>query len=163
MAKLIIVVAVARNNAIGRGNTLPWRCPEDMALFKEITTGKTVLMGRNTALSIGRALPHRNNLVLTSGEAPYPGQTVVRSLSEALSLDRGNTDIYVIGGEQLYRLALPFADEVYISILKIDVEGADAFFPEMDVDDWVTKSMDRFDESSIPFIHARLERSIIRA
>ena len=128
-SNITIVVAMDRNRAIGRDNQLPWRIKADLELFKKNTLGKTVLMGRRTAESIGRALPFRTNLVLTSGAmAPFNGQTVVRSLTEALQEAVG--ELMVIGGAQLYKEALPFADRILLSRVDGRVEGADTFFPE---------------------------------
>ncbi len=133
MATLVsMVAAMSLNRAIGVRNTLPWRLKEDMALFKKNTLGKTVLMGRNTALSIGRQLPKRTNLVLTSHDvAPYPGQTIVRSIQEAIDLTEG--ELVIIGGAQLYEAALPYTDRIYLSIVDAVINDADTFFPEFDM------------------------------
>lgn len=124
-----IVVACAINSAIGKCNTIPWYLPADFKLFKRLTSGKTVVMGRRTAESIGRALPGRRNVVVTRGEAPYPGQLAVRSLQEAMDLVADDEELCVIGGQRLYEEALPLARTVHISLVDVHVEDADAFFP----------------------------------
>ena len=124
---ITVIAAVGLNRALGKDNKLLWDIPEDMKLFKLNTTGKTVVMGRNTAISIGRALPRRRNLVLTSGEAPFEGVTVVRSLAEAIQL-AGEEELCVIGGARLYEAALPLATHLKITHV-VDEPVADVFFP----------------------------------
>ncbi|TWG92973.1 dihydrofolate reductase [Luteimonas sp. J16] len=135
MPRVVLIVAHDRARAIGRGNALPWHLPDDLKRFKALTLGKPVLMGRRTAESIGRALPGRTNLVLTrSGRAPVGGMQPVASLDEALALagaqDAG--ELCVIGGGEVYALALPRADRLQVTLVDTIVEGADAFFPALD-------------------------------
>ena len=129
-----------RNCAIGRDNDLPWRLPDDLKRFKALTLGKPVLMGRKTAESLGRALPGRRNLVLTrGGRVPFDGMEAVASVDEALQAAReaGAAELCVIGGAQVYRLLLPRADAMHLTLVDAAVEGADTFFPEFDAADWV--------------------------
>ena len=136
---LVLVAAVDRNLAIGRGNALPWHLPDDFRRFKSTTLGHPLLMGRRTAESLGRALPGRRNLVLTrSGRVPFPGMEAVGSLDEArrLACDAGASQLCVIGGGEVYALALPFADALLLTHVDTQVEGADAFFPAFDRDAW---------------------------
>lgn len=133
---LILVAALDRNGAIGRGNTLPWHLPDDLKRFKARTLGHPVLMGRRTAESIGRALPGRTNLVLTrSAVAPYAGQVPVSSLHHALG-QVGDQPLIVIGGAEVYALALPHADELWLTRVATEVDQADAFFPAIDPGSW---------------------------
>lgn len=133
---LVLVAALDRAFAIGRGNQLPWRLPDDLKRFKALTLGRPVLMGRKTAESLGRALPGRANLVLTrSGRVPFEGMQPVRSLDEAVALCDGGT-LMVIGGGEVYRLALPFADRLCLTHVDTEVQGADAFFPGFDAEGW---------------------------
>ena len=124
--------AQAPGRVIGRGNTLPWRLPEDLRRFRALTTGGTVLMGRATWDSLPparRPLPDRVNLVLSrSGGFEAPGAEVVRDLAEALQRPG---DLWVIGGGSVYRQALPAADELYVTELREPFEG-DTFAPELD-------------------------------
>lgn len=133
--RVVLVAARDRRGAIGRDNALPWHLPEDLKRFRRITLGHPVLMGRRTAESIGRPLPGRRNLVLTRGAAaPFAGQEVVRSFAEALAM-AGET-LMVIGGGEVYALALPHADVLELTEVDTVVEGATAFFPAFDESAW---------------------------
>ncbi|HQZ32486.1 MAG TPA: dihydrofolate reductase [Arenimonas sp.] len=139
---LVLVAALDRASAIGRGNQLPWRLPDDLKRFKAITLGHPVLMGRKTAESLGRALPGRANLVLTrSGRVPFEGMQAVASLDEALAQGEGGP-LMVIGGGEVYALALPRAERLHLTHVDTRVEGADAFFPAFDAREWVVESRD---------------------
>jgi dihydrofolate reductase len=137
---LVLVAALDRAGAIGKGNALPWHLPDDLQRFKALTLGKTILMGRRTAESLGRALPKRTNLVLTrSGQVPFAGMTAVSSRDEARA-EAGDGELVVIGGGEIYALTLPLATGLRLTHVDTQVEGADAFFPSFDVRDWrVTK------------------------
>ncbi len=139
MTELVLIAALDRNGAIGRGNALPWRLPDDLKRFKALTLGKPVLMGRKTAQSLGRALPGRRNLVLTrSGRVPFEGMQAVGSLDEAIEIagedDAG--ELCVIGGGEIYALCLSRAMRMHLTHVGIAVEGADAFFPAFDPAQW---------------------------
>ncbi|MGY1459699.1 MULTISPECIES: dihydrofolate reductase [unclassified Luteimonas] len=132
-----MVAAVDRRLAIGRDNDLPWRLPDDLARFKALTLGKPVLMGRRTAESLGRALPKRRNLVLTrSGRVPFPGMEAVSSLDQACALAAAAGELCVIGGAEVYALALPRASVLQLTHVDTTVDGADAFFPGVPRDGW---------------------------
>lgn len=134
---LVMIAALDRNRAIGRGNALPWHLPDDLKRFKALTLGKPVLMGRRTAESLGRALPKRRNLVLTrSGRVPFDGMEAVASLDEAFAIADGAEELCVIGGGELYALSLPFASRLHLTHVDTAVEAADAFFPAYDPTDW---------------------------
>ena len=137
--RISLVVAMDRNRAIGKGNELPWRLPDDLKRFKALTLGKPLLMGRKTADSLGRALPGRVNLVLTrSGRVPFDGMQPVASVGEAcgIALAGGAEELCVIGGAEIYALTLPLADRIHLTHVDTVVEEADAFFPAFDADDW---------------------------
>src|SRR5690606_9930877 len=137
--RVALVVAMDRKRAIGRGNDLPWRLPDDLRRFKALTLGTPVLMGRRTAESLGRALPGRTNLVLTrSGAVPFEGMQAVASLEQALELARaqGATTLSVIGGGEIYALALPLATDLHLTLVDTEVADADTFFPEWDAGQW---------------------------
>ena len=134
-----LLAALAQDRAIGRGNTMPWHLPDDLARFKALTLGKPILMGRKTAQSLGRALPGRLNLVLTrSGEVPYAGMQAVDSLEQALELtaQAGAGELCVIGGGQVYAQLLEQADRLYLTHVHTRVADADAFFPAWDQAGW---------------------------
>ena len=135
-ARLSLIVAMARNRVIGRGGRLPWRLPADQQRFKALTMGHHIVMGRKTWESIGRPLPGRESVVVTRNKAyQAAGATVVGSLAEALALARGDPETFVIGGEELYREALPLAERIYLTELEDDYPG-DAFFPPLADGEW---------------------------
>jgi dihydrofolate reductase len=136
VSRLVLVAALDRRGAIGRGNALPWRLPDDLKRFKALTLGKPVLMGRKTAESLGRALPGRANLVLTrSGQVPFDGMVAVASLAEAEAAADAD-ELMVIGGGEVYALALAQATTMHLTHVDTVVQGADAFFPAFNHDDW---------------------------
>lgn len=137
------IVAVAHNNVIGKKNDLPWYLPADLRRFRDITLNHVVIMGRKTCDSIiarlGHGLPGRTNIVITQDTSYRPdGISVVHSLDEALRMV-DSTDAFVIGGEQIYALALPYIDRLYITEVDADIDG-DTYFPSLDVLQWRTVS-----------------------
>ena len=136
MSAISLIAALDRNYAIGRDGAMPWHLPDDLKRFKQLTLGKPVLMGRKTALAIGRPLPGRRNLVLTrSGAAPFAGQEVVASLDAAIAAV-GDAELCVIGGGEVYALALPRAPRLHLTWIDTAAENADAFFPRFDARRW---------------------------
>ena len=133
------VVAHASNRVIGREGGLPWHLPTDMRFFRELTTGATVIMGRRTWESIPerfRPLPGRRNLVLTrGGMPPFAGQEAVTSLDAAIGV-AGDAELCVIGGGEVYALALPRATRLHLTWIDTAAENADAFFPRFDARQW---------------------------
>lgn len=123
--KFKAIVAMSLNRAIGKDNRLPWHLPEDLRWFKKLTTGNVIIMGRKTWDSIGKPLPNRESIVVTRAE--IPGVRTVRSLDE---IDPGadGRDYYVIGGAQLFQEALPRCRELFLTLIKRNVEG-DVFLP----------------------------------
>lgn len=167
MLKIDLIAALDRNRAIGRDNAMPWHLPDDLKRFKALTLGKPVLMGRKTAESLGRALPGRRNLVLTrSGLAPFAGMEPVASLGEARAIAQADeaVELCIIGGGELYALALPFATRMHLTHVDTAIEGGDAFFPAFDADDWrvlarETHPMDAKHAFAFEFMdYARTER-----
>lgn len=136
LPSLSLIVAVARNGVIGAGNALPWRLPADLRRFRSLTTGHTIVMGRKTWQSLPGALPGRQNVVVTrQADFRAEGALVVRSLDDALAAATLPPPVYCIGGGELYRLALPRADVLYVTEIDIDVEG-DTTFPALDRAQW---------------------------
>lgn len=134
--QLVILAAVAANRVIGANNALPWRLPEDLRRFKAITFGHPVIMGRKTWQSLGRALPGRHNIVITrQTDFAAPGATVVPSLEMALAACTGQEVACVIGGAEIYALALPLADRLELTEIHAHIEG-DAWFPPLDPAAW---------------------------
>jgi dihydrofolate reductase len=139
MSLIVLVVAVSRNGVIGRDGALPWRLPSDLRRFKEITMGKPIIMGRKTWEALPRKpLPGRTNIVV-SRQPGYlaPGAIVAGTVNEALAVARSAkpAEIAVIGGGDIYRQILPFADRIYLSEVDAEAEG-DTHFPELDDKDW---------------------------
>lgn len=135
--EISLIAALDRNHGIGRDGAMPWHLPDDLKRFKALTLGKPVLMGRKTALAIGRALPGRTNLVLTRGDStPFAGQLVVHTLDEAVEHARG-AELAVIGGGEVYALALPYATRLHLTWIDTEVADADAFFPRFDAGEWI--------------------------
>jgi len=131
-----LIVAMAQNGVIGRGNALPWRLPEDLRRFREFTLGKPILMGRKTFESIGRPLPGRANLVLTRDrDWRAAGVIPVHSVEEALLQTRTCDELVAIGGAEIYRLLLPLARRIYLTHVHADVPG-DTYFPAFDAAQW---------------------------
>ena len=137
MHKLALIAAIARNNAIGFGNKLIYWLPNDLKRFKELTTGHTIIMGSNTFRSLPKgALPNRRNIVLSRKENEFPGCETFSSLEEALANCNETELVYVIGGEMLYRTALPLADILCLTEVDDTPQEADAFFPEFSRNEW---------------------------
>jgi dihydrofolate reductase len=134
--ELVFVVAMDKARAIGKDGALPWSLPDDLQHFKRLTLGKPMLMGRKTFSSIGRALPGRRNIVLTRDEHfTAPGIEVVHSLEEALEGLDG--EVTVIGGGEIFALTLQRASRLELTLVDTVVDGADAFFPEWNENDWL--------------------------
>jgi dihydrofolate reductase len=135
---LSIIVAIARNWAIGNENKLLYWLPNDLKRFKTLTTGNTIIMGRKTFESLPKgALPNRRNIVLSrTEEAEFPGAEHFTSLDAALASCKKDEQVFIIGGETLYREALPRTEYLYLTTINDIPEHADAFFPEIDYNDW---------------------------
>jgi dihydrofolate reductase len=133
---IAIIAAVARNGVIGSGSRMPWHLPDDLKRFRRLTLGHAVIMGRRTFESIGKPLAGRTNIVVTrSSDWTRPGCHAAHSLEAALAAVREREDAFVIGGAEIYALALPVARRLYMTEIKCDFEG-DAFFPEFDRSRW---------------------------
>lgn len=151
-----MIAAHDRQRAIGCEGQLPWHLPDDLKRFKDLTLGKTLLMGRKTAQSLGRALPGRRNLVLTrSGQAPYSGMQAVTTIDEAMQL--AEQELMVIGGGEIYALCLPHAHVLHLTEVDTTVQNADAHFPEFDRSSWrealrLTHAADARHEHAFAFV-----------
>jgi len=132
---ITVMAAVGSNLVIGREGTMPWHLPQDLAHFKATTMGHTLVMGRRTYESIGRPLPGRRTIVLTRQRAWHaPSVEVAHTLPEGFAL-AGPTDVFVVGGSEVYRQAMPFADQMLLTQIAQSPEG-DAYFPAFEPDDW---------------------------
>ncbi|AQS41984.1 MAG: Dihydrofolate reductase [Candidatus Tokpelaia hoelldobleri] len=140
--KLSLIAAMTENGVIGRNNAMPWRLSSDLKRFKALTLGKPVIMGRKTWGSLGRPLAHRLNIVITRDPAfRAEGASLVHTLDEARQLavnaaqKAGLDEIFVIGGSEIFRQALPYADKMYLTEILTHLEG-DTYFPPFVPGDW---------------------------
>ena len=152
-----MIVAKDLNNAIGKNNQLPWKLSADLKSFKLLTMDNTILMGRKTFESIGsKPLPNRRNIVLTRDKNKcLQNVEVVYNINEAIELDK---NLIVIGGSEIYNLCLPLVSELYLTVVNTVIKDADAFFPSVDIYDWITKShwtqkKDEKNQYSFSFYH----------
>lgn len=137
------IVAAAENNAIGKDNELLWHLPNDLRFFKQTTSGHAVIMGRKTYESVGKPLPNRRNLVVTrQKDYVLEGAEVVHSLEAALARCSDETEVFIVGGAEIYRQALPFTHRVYLTRVHAELPG-DAYFPDLDERDWVLVSEEK--------------------
>ena len=126
------IAAMSLNRVIGRGNQIPWHLPEDFKWFKKMTTGNVVVMGRKTFESIGRPLPNRETIVVSRSGFSHPGVRTVTSLDQ-IDLPADSRDVFICGGAQIYEQALPKCSDLYLTLVKREVEG-DTFFPRFEDD-----------------------------
>jgi dihydrofolate reductase len=133
---ITLIAAAAENNALGKDNDLLWHLPEDFKRFKQITSGHYIIMGRKTFESFPKPLPNRTHIIITrQKEYLADGCLVVHSLEEALEISPQNEEVFIIGGAQIYKQALPFADKIDLTRVHIELD-ADAFFPEFNTSEW---------------------------
>ena len=131
-----IIAAMSSNRVIGRANKIPWKIPGEQKLFRKITEGHPIIMGRKTYESIGRPLPLRLNIIITrKKEYLIPGCITFSDLSSALG-EFNNKTVFIIGGEQIYKQALPLAEDIYLTIIQKKIAG-DAFFPDFSKTEFV--------------------------
>ena len=138
MKNLSIIAAVARNNAIGKGGDLLCHLSADLQRFKALTTQHTIIMGRRTFESLPKgALPNRRNIVVTRNPAfSAPGVEAFLSLEDALWAAKDDGEVFVIGGEQIYRETIAMASRLYLTHIDASFSGADAFFPQVNFAEW---------------------------
>lgn len=131
-----LIVAMAKNRVIGANNRIPWHLPNELKLFKTLTMGHHIVMGRRTYESINRLLPGRTTVIVTRRrDYAVPGAVVVHSIEEALAAAGADEEIFVIGGADLFRETLPIADRLYLTVVDAEPAG-DTFMPEIDMSRW---------------------------
>ena len=156
-----IIVAIGENNAIGKDNQLLWHLPADLRHFKNKTSGHTIIMGRKTFDSVGKPLPNRRNIVVTRQDIKIEGCEVVKSIDDALALCRDEEEVFIGGGAEIYKLAMPKTDRIYLTIVHQEFD-ADTFFPEIDFSQWVETSHEDHEadpKNYIPYSFLTLERA----
>ena len=135
---LSIIVAIAKNNAIGKDNKLLWHLPEDLKRFKRLTTGHNIIMGRKTFESLGRVLPNRHHVILCNDVKLNIEDENVEILDDISKLDKyinSEEENFVIGGATMYKLLMPYAKKMYITEIDKDFDG-DVYFPEISLNEW---------------------------
>lgn len=131
--KISLIAAIGKRRELGKNNKLLWHIPEDLKRFKKLTTGHAVIMGRKTFASVGTPLPQRTNIIITNNPTYQAADCLVtHSLKEAIDLGKKKErkEIFIIGGGQIYTLAMPYADKLYLTIVHQTYHDADAFFPD---------------------------------
>lgn len=146
---LSIIVAVGNDNAIGKDNNLLWHIPEDLKRFKRITDGKTIIMGRKTFESLPRVLPNRFHVVLTRDESfkvEHEDVKVIHSLEEIKTYINSEEEAFIIGGGEIYKLLMPYAQKLYLTRVYKSYD-ADTFFPNIDMNEWSVSYNELHDEN----------------
>lgn len=134
--RISIIVAMSKNRIIGKDGNMPWHLSEDLKRFRQITMGHHIVMGRKTWESIGRVLPGRKHIIISRKPGyEVAGAKVVDSLTAAIAAARGDSEIFVIGGSEIYALVLPFADRILATEIDRKYEG-DTYFPELEKRIW---------------------------
>lgn len=154
------VAAIAENNAIGKNNQLLWHLPNDLKHFKQITSGHTIIMGRKTYDSVGKPLPNRRNIIITRQKIEIPGCEVVNSVEEALAICMGEPEVFIIGGAEIYKLAMPLTNRIYLTVVHQQFE-ADAYFPQINKKEWVETGREDHgtdEKHNIPYSFITLNR-----
>jgi dihydrofolate reductase len=161
MAELNVITAMTSKRVIGKGGKIPWKIPEEMKLFKDITMGNAVIMGKNTWFSLPekfRPLPGRANIIVSGSILGQNGATVCKNIEEALMFaDKLGVKVFCIGGAQLYSTMLGGADVLHVSWIKKDYDG-DAYFPEINFSEWKESEVKDYPE----FTYKRYVRVKVR-
>ena len=159
---ITIIAAIANNNALGKDNDLIWHLPADLKRFKKVTSGHHILMGRNTFESIGKPLPNRTSVIITRKNDYFKdGCMVANSIEEAIELSKEDSEIFIIGGAQIYKQAIEsnLVDKLDITLVHHEFE-ADVFFPEIDMNIWkeglredfIADEKNKYDYSFVSYI-----------
>ena len=159
--EIILIVSVSRDGVIGKEGGIPWNLKEDLKFFRKKTSNSPVIMGRATYESIGKPLPNRLNIVVTRSTKYIEGiekVTTVKKAIEAASKYKKYNEIYVIGGENIYKEFLPIANRMLITEVELEIPGGDTFFPVWDINEWKEKSRDKRNEKGIKFSFVDYQR-----
>jgi dihydrofolate reductase (trimethoprim resistance protein) len=152
-----IIVAVSKNYVIGSKGIIPWRVKGEQRRFKELTTGKTIIMGRKSFEEIGKPLPNRKTIVISNTQNITADNCItVKSLNEAFDLVKNENEVFIAGGGQVYKDALPYSERIYITVVDQIVDG-DVYFPEISEKDFVKTYEERID-GEMPFTYYTYER-----
>jgi dihydrofolate reductase len=157
---ITLVVAVSKNGVIGKDNQLIWHIPEDLKRFRKLTTGNVVVMGRKTHESIGKSLPNRLNVILSNNTKWYKplgdNCVVCYSIEEVLERFK-HRNLFIIGGGEIYKKFLPYADEIEMTIVNTDFDG-DTYFPELEIYNWKETSRNHHNNGEYEFYFVKFEK-----
>jgi dihydrofolate reductase len=157
---ITIVVAVSKNGVIGKDNQLIWHISEDLKRFRKLTTGNVVVMGRKTHDSIGKSLPNRLNVILSNNTKWYKplgdNCVVCYSIEEVLERFK-HRNLFIIGGGEIYKKFLPYADEIEMTIVNKDFDG-DTYFPELQISNWKETSRNHHNNGEYEFDFVKFEK-----
>lgn len=157
---LSLIVAKAENNVIGKDNKLLWHLPEDLKRFKNLTTGHTIIMGRKTFESLGRVLPNRKHVVFTQNpnfKVDDVNVKIIHSLQDIQEYVEDKNENFVIGGEKIYNLLMPYVSKMYITEIHKDFDG-DTFFPNVDLESWKETSREKMNADDFDYDFVVYER-----
>ena len=159
MSRIILIAAMANNRVIGIENRLPWRLPDDLKHFKQLTSGKAIVMGRKTWESLPGLLPDRRHLVISRNPAYQAEGAEVFCSIESVLTALGDQDVLIVGGANLYQQCLPLADEMQLTLIDAEIDG-DAFFPPWPAEQWqeISRQHHPVDEKhplSFDFVHLK--------
>lgn len=147
-----MIAARGRNNEIGKNNELLWHISADLKFFKATTMGKSIIMGRKTFQSLPKALPGRKNIVISRNpDFEAPGAVVVSDIASAIK-ESETDEVFIIGGESIYKAFLPEAQKIYLTEVNFEDRDADAYFPEMNSDEWNKEILGSGEENGLEFI-----------
>ncbi len=134
---ITMIAAAGENNELGKDNDLLWHLPDDFKRFKQLTTGHYIIMGRKTFETFPKPLPNRTHLVITRNkDYKKEGAVVVHSMEEALKISKNDAQPFIIGGGEIYKMGLPFADKIELTRVNETFDNADTFFPEFSTEEW---------------------------
>jgi len=162
--KLSIIAAVGKNNELGGNNALLWKLSDDLKMFKQLTMGHCIIMGRKTFESIGKPLPGRINIVVTTGNMEVEGVSRAIDLNHAVELAResGDDEAFIIGGGQVFNYAIDLADKLYLTTVDAEFPDADIFLPEIELEDWNlidTKHFSKNEKNEFDFVYREYVRN----
>ena len=149
--EIILIAAIGKNYELGKENHLIWHIPEDLNFFKNITMGKTIVMGRKTFESLPRLLPGRRHIVLSKNHDDFPNEVILYHSMEGL-LANEKDEFVVIGGEQIYQLFLKYATKIYLTEIEAEEKEADAYFPRFEKEHWDRIILSEY-QNPIPYKH----------
>ncbi|WP_297429218.1 dihydrofolate reductase [Clostridium sp.] len=152
-----IIVAVSKNNVIGNNGVIPWKIKGEQKRFKELTTGKTIIMGRKSFQEIGKPLPNRKTIIISNTEnIAFNNCITVKSLLEALNLAKGEEEIFIAGGGQVYKEVFPLCNKIYITVIDKVIEG-NVYFEYINEEEFIKTYEERI-EGEIPYTYYTYER-----